>query len=105
MESGVIQVNQFKTRTGVPRMQRSYSDGLIDPFNGASNGCDSLIVIRVVPCPLEIVMRRETGSQEEDLMKVRAEVINSPGVVIVAFSASRSSFIKRSSSPLTSTPD
>jgi hypothetical protein len=31
----------------VPRTQRSYRNELIDPFDGASNGCNNFIVIHV----------------------------------------------------------
>lgn len=92
MESGSTRVINLRLEIGVPSTQRSDRHELIDPFNGASNGCDNFIVIHVSAmspgnCHAKERDRKGGGAH---LMKARAEVINSPGVVIVVFSASRS---------------
>jgi hypothetical protein len=102
----VTQVINSNFEIGVPRTQRSYRDELVDPFNGASNGCDNFIVIHISAMSPGNYHARERGREGgPHLMKARAEVMNSPGVVIVAFSASRSwsPSIKKSSPSLTST--
>lgn len=92
MESGSHSQIKLRLEIRVPRTQRSYRDELIDPFDGASNGCNNFIVIHVsAMSPGNYHVKEQDREGGAHLMKARAEVMDSPGVVIVAFSASGSS--------------
>ena len=77
---------------GIPRAQCPHSDELINPLDGASDGRDNFVTV-YVGAMSPIVSQKRIGTREKisHLIKARAEVIDSPGDVIFAFSVPNSS--------------